>query len=346
MHTNKQSYKPQRSIDSTLIDLESKTEFEQLITPSYDKLFMDINQLAKEAKRSKTTTHKPNSTVETFDYNAELDTRVLSFNHLLRISGQTKDNCFFINLRDYFRKDIQKGLGDSFRGIETVQKFNNLQDSLKKSNYLPEDHILRKFSLDSKDRSLIFKEVSGVPLVIIDIESSSGEFLKGTSAGVMIRNKENLNVGMAAVNRNQSQDILRTIQHEYVHACNTFILDNNETGETDLLRANRLRAFRDEYLAYEMTDSSIKDSVDWINSAFFYLKPNDSDHKEFSNISQSWIRIMDKSLFRNAKDKRLGFAIRNYLFFYAKRIEDIDLNNEDTIKKILEITGIDVSLIT
>ena len=95
-----------------------------------------------------------------------------------------------------------------------------------------------------------------------------------------------------------------------------------------------------------MTDSSIKDSVDWINSAFFYLKPNDSDHKEFSNISQSWIRIMDKSLFRNAKDKRLGFAIRNYLFFYAKRIEDIDLNNEDTIKKILEITGIDVSLIT
>lgn len=210
------------------------------------------------------------------------------------------------------------------------------------------DFPVQKFTLTPSCSLIDFKEVSGVPLAIDHI-ISSGKFLKRTSSGILIRNETDHNVGMAIVNKVcgssqvNTQRLIATIQHEFVHACNTFTIDKNQSEEVNPSRANRLRSFRDEFMTYEMTDNTLGDDIDWVNRAFFYLKIEDPDYKEFSNITKSWMQVMDRSLFKNAKDKRLGFAIRNYLFFHAKKIEDIDLNNKDTVKKIIDVTGIDIT---
>lgn len=81
-------------------------------------MFQDLNRLF-------ITSRLPNDDRDScrqhyFDFDKELQNRVLSFNHLLRMSCQTKDNCFFVNLREYFHKDIQKGLKANFGNLTTV----------------------------------------------------------------------------------------------------------------------------------------------------------------------------------------------------------------------------------
>jgi hypothetical protein len=349
MFTNKSKLKNPQHLDTLWTGAEAKSEFEQTITPSYDKMFHDLNRLFITSKLPNNS--KEFSDHQSFDFERELQNRVLSFNHLLRMSGQTKDNCFFINLRDYFHKDIQKGLKASFGNLTTVQKFNNLQSSLKANEYLRSDYPVQKFTFTPSSNLIEFKEVSGVPLAIVDHDISSGKFLKRTSSGVLIRNEIDQNIGMAVVNKVcdssqiNAERLISTIQHEFVHACNTFTINKNQSEEVSPSRTSRLRSFRDEFMAYEMTNNTLGGDIDWVNRAFFYLKQDDPDYKEFSNITKSWMQVMDRSLFKNAKDKRLGFAIRNYLFFHAKKIEDINLNNKDTVKKIIDITGIDISSI-